>query len=182
MPQTVASIRLWTSSFPQSNYENQVLNVSAAKYNLTSSVVTERVVAAAITISQPILKESTMMKRPLMMSTFATALLLTTGFALAVDQAPAQEKAKTQKQVQVYGSQLMTKEERTEYRAKMHAAKTAEEREQIRNEHHERMKVRAQERGVTLPDEPPVRGGGMGPRGAGMEAGGGMGPGGGRNR
>jgi hypothetical protein len=117
-----------------------------------------------------------------MMSTFATALLLTTGFALAVDQAPAQEKAKTQKQVQVYGSQLMTKEERTEYRAKMHAAKTAEEREQIRNEHHERMKVRAQERGVTLPDEPPVRGGGMGPRGAGMEAGGGMGPGGGRNR
>jgi hypothetical protein len=58
----------------------------------------------------------------------------------------------------------------------MRNAKTLEEREQIRKEHHEQMKARAQEKGVTLPDEPPARGRGMGP-GKGM--GPGMGPGGG---
>lgn len=115
------------------------------------------------------------MKRPLMMSVLAISLSLPTVFALAADQTPAQEKAKTQKQEQVYGSQLMTQQERTEYRAKMRAAKTAEEREQIRKEHHEAMKERAKVHGVTLPDEPPARGGGMGP-------GDGMAPGGGRGR
>ncbi len=121
------------------------------------------------------------MKRPLMM--FALALFLSTGFALAADQVPAQEKAQIQKQEQVYGSQLMTQQERTEYRAKMRAAKTAEEREQIRKEHHEAMKERAKVRGVTLPDEPPDRWGGMGSGGGGMGAGGGgMRPGGGRGR
>jgi uncharacterized membrane protein len=104
------------------------------------------------------------------------------GFALAADQAPAQEKAQTQQEEQIYGSQLMTQEERTEYHAKMRAAKTAEEREQIRNEHHERMKARAKERGVTLPDEPSDRGGGMGSGGGMGRGGGGMGSGGGRNR
>jgi hypothetical protein len=53
----------------------------------------------------------------------------------------------------------------------MRAARTAEERERIRAEHHERMKVHAKERGVTLPDAPPPHG--MGP-------GGGMGGGPGR--
>ena len=72
----------------------------------------------------------------------------------------------------------MTQQERNEFRARMRAAKTVQEREQIRNQHHEQMQIRAKERGVTLPDEPPARGGGMGP---GAEAGwaGGMGPGGG---
>jgi hypothetical protein len=70
----------------------------------------------------------------------------------------------------VYGSQLMTKEERAEYRAKRQTAKTPEEREKIRKEHHEKMKARAAERGVTLPDEPPApgMGKGMGPGGGGM--------------
>jgi hypothetical protein len=77
----------------------------------------------------------------------------------------------------------MTPQDRVEYRSKTRAAKTAEEREQIRLEHHERMKERAKQRGVTLADEPPARGGGMGPGGGGMgPGGGGMGPGGGRNR
>lgn len=121
-----------------------------------------------------------MMKRTLMASVLATTLSLAVGNALAADQ--PQEKAPMQKQEQIYGSQMMTMEERNEYRAKMRAAKTAEEREQIRNEHHERMKERAKERGMALPDEPPARGGGMmgpggmGPGGSGM--GGGMGPGG----
>lgn len=122
------------------------------------------------------------MKQPLIMSALATALFLSTGFALAADQAPDQEKTPAKKQVQVYGSQLMTQQERSEYRAKMRAVKTAEEREQIRKQHHENMKSRATERGVTLPDDPPARGSGMGAGGGMGPGGGGMGPGGGRAR
>lgn len=80
----------------------------------------------------------------------------------------------------IYGSQLMTRRERYEYRQKMRAAKTQEERERIRAEHHTAMQERARERGVTLPDMPPARGPGFGAGrgpGAGMGPGGGMGPG-----
>lgn len=112
------------------------------------------------------------MKRTLMVSALAGMLSLPAA-VLAAEPVPLQEKAQVQQQV--YGSQLMTPQERSEYRAKMRAAKTLEEREQIRKDHHEAMKERAKARGVTLPDEPPARGGGMGP-------GGGMGLGGGRGR
>ena len=83
----------------------------------------------------------------------------------------------------IYGSQLMTNQERIEHRTKLRAAKTAEEREQIRLQHHEQMQLRAKEQGLTLPDAPPVRGGGQGRRmgpGGGMGGMGGMGPGGNR--
>lgn len=106
-----------------------------------------------------------MMKRTLMFSAVVAALSLTGGFAAGASQPET-----------IYGSQIMTRQERIEYRTRMRAAKTAEERQQIRTEHHERMKMRAQERGMTLPDQPPAMGGGMGP------GGGGMGPGGGRGR
>jgi len=102
------------------------------------------------------------MKKTLMVSALATALSLSAGFALAADQ----ERVQTQEQI--YGSQLMTQQERAEQRDKMRAAKTAEEREQIRKEHRERMEQRAKERGVTLPDEPPARGSGMGSGRGGM--------------
>jgi hypothetical protein len=95
------------------------------------------------------------------------------------DQTRDQDRLRDKDQIQdnqVYGSQLMTTQERNEYRSRMRAAKTVQEREQIRNEHHERMQVRAKERGVTLPAEPPARGMGAGP---GRGAGGGAGPGGG---
>ena len=96
------------------------------------------------------------------------------------DQTKTQDKLLTQDQINkmpdqnIYGSQLMTQQERDAHRKKMRSAKTYEEQQRIRNEHHEQMKVRAKERGVTLPDEPPAgRGPGMGPG-----PGGGMGPGG----
>ena len=112
------------------------------------------------------------MKRTLMASVLAAALSLSGGLAFSADQ-----------QEQIYGSQLMTQQERNEYHVKTRAAKTAEERERIRKEHHEHMKERAAAQGVTLPDEPPARGSGMGPGGGGMgPGGGGMGPGGGRGR
>jgi hypothetical protein len=134
------------------------------------------------------------MKRKLLYGMIAASLLAGLSVAaLAQDQdrdkLQTQDKDQTRDQLRtrdrdIYGSQLMTTEERNEYHAKMRAAKTAQEREQIRKEHHERMKVRAKEKGVTIPDEPPERGKGMGPRdgmgpGGSMGSGNGMGPGGG---
>lgn len=118
-----------------------------------------------------------MMKRALMISVLAAAL--SAGVALADDQERVRERVQTQEQI--YGSQLMTQQERAEHLARIRAAKTAEEREQIRKDHHERMKDRARERGVTVPDEPPAKGSGMGSGGGRMgQGGGGMGSGGGR--
>ena len=64
---------------------------------------------------------------------------------------------------QVYGWQLMTPTERDAYRTQMRSMKTSQERETLRLQHHEQMQKRAAERGVTLPDVPVRRGGGMGP-------------------
>ncbi len=80
----------------------------------------------------------------------------------------------TAAQEPIYGSQLMTPQERSEYRRKMQQATTAAERERIRQSHHEAMQARARERGMTLPQEPPGRLMGPGP-GTGMGMGGGMG-------
>jgi len=115
-----------------------------------------------------------MFKKPLLISAMASSLLLAFNPGFAADP-PVQRQA----QEQVYGSQLMTEQERTAYQSKMRSAKTNEEREQIRAQHHKEMQVRAKQQGVTLPDEPPARGtgGGMGPGGG---SGGGMGPGGGK--
>ncbi len=88
-----------------------------------------------------------------------------------------------QSQPPIYGSQMMTDQERNAHRDRMRNAETAEERDRIRSEHHEQMRSRAAERGMTLPDTPPgpgMRGGpgsGYG-RGMGRGPGGGMGPGG----
>jgi hypothetical protein len=112
----------------------------------------------------------------ILMAAMATAVALP---AVAADPAPAQKPAQARDQIRdqdIYGYGLMTPQERNDYRARMRAARTVEERERIRKEHHEQMKVRARERGVTLPDEPPA---GRGP-GTGPGPGGGKGPGGGR--
>ncbi len=103
-----------------------------------------------------------MLRRTLVITAISGILAFTGGSALADDKEGTQQQSRAQKQEQIYGSQLMTRKELTEHRSKMRAAKTAEEREQIRKEHHERMKERAKERGVTLPDDPPAKGGGMG--------------------
>jgi len=103
----------------------------------------------------------------------AGVLALSIGLAVAADPATAMNE-------QVYGSQLMTQQERVEYRARLRSAQTAEERAQIRAEHHERMRERARQLGVAMPEEPPAMGAGMGPGPGGSLR---MGPGGGgRNR
>lgn len=87
----------------------------------------------------------------------ATTALLTTG-------------ATAQSDSQIYGSQLMTQQERFEHRSRMQNAKTAAERKRIRAEHHQNMQERAKKQGVTLPDKTPTQGmrqgRGMGPRGS----------------
>jgi hypothetical protein len=70
----------------------------------------------------------------------------------------AQDQVQTQ--VQIYGSQLMTPAERTEYQSKMRALKTDKDRDAFRLDHHDKMKVRAAEKGVTLPNSPPAVGAG----------------------
>ena len=77
------------------------------------------------------------------------------GLALAIAPIDTSNPAHAQGG-QIYGGQLMTEQERTEYRSRLRAAASDEERQQIRWEHHVRMQERAKERGVTLPDEPPM--------------------------
>jgi uncharacterized membrane protein YgcG len=108
------------------------------------------------------------------------AACLVAAVLIPVSGAIAQDKTQTRQQEQIYGSQMMTQRERNEYSERMRAAKTADERERVRAEHHERMQARAKERGAKLPDQPPARKGtGMSP-GGGMGSGGGGGMGGGR--
>ena len=84
-----------------------------------------------------------MMKRTLIMSTLAATLFLSTGLAVAAEPQ------------QVYAGQLMTQQEMFEFRERMHNARTPQERQQIRNEHHQQMQARAQAQGFSLPDIPP---------------------------
>jgi len=114
------------------------------------------------------------MKRTLICSIVIAAL-----FSTAASVAGATDKTRDQGRLQaqdlVYGSQLMTQQERNEYGALMNAARTGKERDQIRQAHQEQMKERAKQRGLTLPDGAPAYG--MAPA---MGSGGGMGgPGGG---
>jgi len=114
-----------------------------------------------------------MLHRKLTLSALAGSLILSAGLALAADQIKDQTQLQTrdQTQDQIYGSQLMTEQERIQHRNQMRSFKTEQEREAYRLEHHKRMQERAKVKGVTLPDEPMMRPGGTG---------GGMGPGGGK--
>ncbi len=102
-------------------------------------------------------------------------LVITTAFALALLM-PAVSTAQpaTTDGPPVYGSQMMTEQERLEYRQRMRNATSDEERQQIRADHHQLMQERARQQGVTLPEVPPDRGMGAG---QGMGMGRGMGPG-----
>ena len=78
----------------------------------------------------------------------------------------------------IYGSELMTQQERQEHRSKMQSMSGNEEREEYRMQHHEKMMERAKEKGVRLPERPQSQGRGMNQRqggGMGSGMGGGMG-------
>jgi len=95
--------------------------------------------------------------------TVAMCMMLGTNVSVADEHAHEQQKMqdKAQKPEVVYGSQLMTREERAEYRTRMRSLKTREERQAFRMEHHQKMQERARAQGKTLPDMPPAQGGGM---------------------
>ncbi|MBR7975658.1 hypothetical protein KDX01_21435 [Burkholderia vietnamiensis] len=103
------------------------------------------------------------------------AIAMSAGLAHAQASQPGQPaRSGVEAGHMIYGSQLMTPAERTEYRTRMLAAASDAERDKIRAEHHAQMQKRAKARGITLPDAPPMRG--M-HRGQGMGMGSGMGPG-----
>lgn len=86
-----------------------------------------------------------------------SVLLCLAGSALAADQVQTREQTQNR---QTVGRQMMTDEERNEQQSKMRSAASNEEREKIRAEHHEKMKERAREKGMSIPDSPPRQGGG----------------------
>ena len=77
----------------------------------------------------------------------------------AVPAVPAADKEP------IFGSQLMTQEERLQFRNQMQNATSVEEREKIRIQHRELMLERAKAQGVTLSDTPMMmrNGAGKGP-------------------
>ena len=117
-------------------------------------------------------KDYLMKTRLLIVSAMAIALALQTSFIWAdgttdnrvlTTTAPTLDKtnAHLEDQEKIYGVQLMTPEERGAFRDKMSAAKTMEERDQIRDENHQAMRKRAQSHGLTLPDQVPAEKQGM---------------------
>lgn len=103
--------------------------------------------------------------KKLAFSSMVGALIIFVGVAQAADQTKDQTQDRTRLQEQVYGSQLMTQQERLEHRNKMRSLQTEQEREAYQLEHHKRMQERAKEKGVSLPPEPMMRPGGRGPGG-----------------
>ena len=115
-----------------------------------------------------------MFKQFIFLSTLSCACGLLVSSTMASERIQEQKQEQVQGQKRIFGWQLMTPEERDEYREKMRSLKTREERDAFRLAHHKKMQERAKEIGATIPDMPPALGRGMGP------GGGGIGPGGGR--
>jgi len=114
-------------------------------------------------------------------SILALGLCMAMGIAAPVAaQMQSSDKMQVQERDRIYGSELMTVQERSEYQTRMRALKTEQEREAFRLEHHKKMQERAKAMGKTLPDMPPAdHGPGMSPgSGMGPDGGKGMGPGG----
>lgn len=121
-----------------------------------------------------------MKKQLVIVCTLATLLTLQSGFTQAgtsKNKSTENAIAPTTDQEQIYGIQLMTPQECAAYRAKMSAAKTVEERQQLREENHQAMQERAKAQGVSLPDQPSAS-----MSGGGMDQGGGKGAGRGRSQ
>ena len=108
-----------------------------------------------------------------------TAAIIVIVSATAWSSVGVHAQDQTQTQTQVYGSQLMTDAERAAFQTKMRSLKTTAERDAFRVEHHDQMKARAAEKGVTLPDAPMMNKSGKGQAapGTGQGAGGGVGGG-----
>jgi hypothetical protein len=115
-----------------------------------------------------------MYSRMTLVATIAAALMATAAYPLSA-QTTDQPARKSEP---IYGYRMMNDQERNEFREKMRNAKSADERQALRDEHRKLMEARAKERGVTLPEpRGPGSGPGAGGPGAGKGPGGGKGPG-----
>src|SRR5690348_11140077 len=109
----------------------------------------------------------------LMAAAMAVAMMVMTVSLFAAEQpAPASRKSEP-----IYGYGMMSSQERNDYREHMRNARSADERQKIRDEHHKLMQERAKERGVTLSERGQGKGHGYGAGGQGKGQGMGMGPG-----
>jgi len=106
----------------------------------------------------------------------AMAALLMAAPALAQDTDRDRTRQELQDRDRIYGSQLMTPQERAEYRDRMRSM-TPSQRAKFRQEHRRRMDQRARQRGVRLPSRDGDQGNGGGTRKR-PGSGGGMGGGG----
>ena len=89
----------------------------------------------------------------------ALCLVAVASFGEASDDARLRSQSAGQSQGVLFATPLLSEVEQAEYRARVRAAKDADELERIRSAHYELMKARAKERGTTLPeDRPPALG------------------------
>ena len=72
-----------------------------------------------------------------------------------------QDAAASLKNADIYGSALMTEQERNQYRHQLQSMESAQEREQFQAQHEKQMQERAQKQGVDLvpPGQGPIYGG-----------------------
>ena len=112
-----------------------------------------------------------MNSRTIVAAAIAAAMMATTVSLFAAEAASG---STTPKSEPIYGYRMMNDQERNEFRDKMRNAKSADERQALRDEHRKQMEARAKERGVTLPVQRGSRSEGKGP---GYGPGGGKGPG-----
>lgn len=103
-----------------------------------------------------------MFKQSIIVAAVLGVSSLLAGVAMAAEPVKDQTQARQTLREPVYGSQLMTAEERRDYRQKMQSMKTQEEREAFRADHHKLMQDRATEKGMALPDMPAAADRGMG--------------------
>ena len=85
-------------------------------------------------------------------------IMLLAGTTLGGVAALAQAAGRETDKEHIFGSELMTEEERNEYRERLRTAKTEQEREQIRSEHRKKMQECARDRGVTMKEKPAAGG------------------------
>lgn len=84
-------------------------------------------------------------------------MLAALAFALSALPAAGQESGSggapaPVKREMIPGSELMTSQEREQYRQRIRAAKTPETEQNVRDDHYRRMQERARLRGLRLPD------------------------------
>lgn len=89
-----------------------------------------------------------------MKSYFIASVLALSLFTVAVSSSQAQDTADDV----IFGRQLMTADELADHRARLQELQTDAERQAYGEEHHKAMQARAEERGMTLPDQPMVKG------------------------